>query len=70
MSSLFPLLNFRVFFIHKSNTVFEIQFCCRILRNTGSVLDSIQFYEPFYFTVSGVTEISVMVQLHHIYPVQ
>lgn len=61
--SLFPLLKFKAFFIHKSNPVFEIQFCCRLLCNTGSVLDSIQFYEPSYFTVSGVTAINVMVQL-------
>ena len=57
------LLYFEVFFIRNSNTVFENQFCCRLLRNTGSVLVHIQFYQPSHFTVSGVTAINVMVQL-------
>ena len=61
--SLVPLLNFKVYFIHKNNTVFAVQFCCGLLCNTGSVLDSIQFYKPSYFTVSRVTAINVMVQL-------
>jgi len=57
------LLYFEVFFIRKSNTVFENRFCYRLLCITGSVLVYIQFYQPSHFTVSGVTAINVMVQL-------